>query len=199
MKRRLRSSSASDHCVFLHHPERQRPAAVADQRGVAPMGDDGCVVGQAAVDQGWDRAEDVGVGVRTDQPANLVETDDIVHLADHIIGGKGRPGIDEHRLVALFDQIDVTLELVSRQSSSRPTTREAPVPPRFGSRNPVSPASLCTPSVSSGRAEVPVAEGRKVPNRCWQERRGQLGCFQRRMIIARVVAAGSGSHCVHRR
>ena len=93
---------------------------MTDQRLVAPVRDDGGLGVYAARRERRQCADDVGIGVGANQPAHVLDPDDAIDLADHVVHGQNRTRIDEHGLVALLDQIRVALELVARQQGPHP-------------------------------------------------------------------------------
>lgn len=58
--------------------------------------------------------------MRADQPPQVLNTDYFVDLADDRVGGESGARVDQHRLITLFDQVDVALELVARQERTHP-------------------------------------------------------------------------------
>ena len=87
---------------------------------IAPVRHDGRLRMQAGGLHRGEGANDVGIAVRADQPAHVGEADNRIDLANHLVGGEGRAGVDQHGLVTLLDQVDVTLEVVARQQRSDP-------------------------------------------------------------------------------
>jgi len=72
------------------------------------------------LDECGQRGDDVRVRVRADEPTQVLDTDDLVDLAHDLGSVEGRTGIDQHRLVALFHEVNVALELISRKQRTHP-------------------------------------------------------------------------------
>ena len=106
--------------VLFDSPVREGGPAVTDHVLIAPVCHDGGFRVQPSGHQRRQGADDVGVLVRTDQPADVLEADHRVDLADDLLSGEGRTRIDQDRLVALLDQIDVASELAIGQGRTHP-------------------------------------------------------------------------------
>ncbi len=93
---------------------------MANERLVTPVRHDRGLGMKPTLDECGQRGDDVRVRVRADEPTQVLDTDDLVDLAHDLGSVEGRTGIDQHRLVALFHEVNVALELISRKQRTHP-------------------------------------------------------------------------------
>ena len=64
--------------------------------------------------------------MRANKPSQVLDADDVVDLADDLGSVQSRARVYQHRLIALFHQVHVALELVSgKQGTDPPDSRSA--------------------------------------------------------------------------
>jgi len=106
--------------VLVDQPEREAHVVVLDQRGRAPVGDDrGVVTGDELVDD-RQRRGDVGILVMAHEPSDRVEGHDLGHLAADLGKRQAATGIEEHRLIAVLEEVHVALEGVAGHKAAHP-------------------------------------------------------------------------------
>lgn len=89
--------------VLVDEPERSLRAVMPQQHRDAPVGDPAGIV---AADHRIDlrhRTADIGVLVVGDEPANVVERDDLFDLAQGLGPREGGAWVEQHRLVAALE------------------------------------------------------------------------------------------------
>lgn len=84
---------------------------VAENHGIATIGD--------LVDE-WQAAGDIGVLVVADEIADLREGEYLFDLSQGMPEGQHRSGVNEYRLITVFNEIDMTLERIVRQDMPDP-------------------------------------------------------------------------------
>ncbi len=104
----------------LHAGERQGEAEVFEQGDRPTVGEDN---GIGTVDHPVDErqaAGDVGVLVLADKIPDTGEGDDLLDLEQGMLEGQNGARIDQQRLVAVFDEVDVALKGIIRQDMADP-------------------------------------------------------------------------------